>query len=152
MSEPQIMVAKLRQAAQDRAKTLQMLSDAKSERNQAAGDVGASYSGPKLEELFEWRVADYIESVMSKSGASAGPSTLAVNLTTTDAVVSRRGEPEFIEWLQESVDRAREDLDRSSEIDQNAAGTAYDSGYLDALLAVELELHMTTPRTNHGDA
>lgn len=52
---------RLRCAAEGVAKATQMMADAKSKRNQAAGDVGASYSGLKREQTAEWQAADMIE-------------------------------------------------------------------------------------------
>ena len=57
---------RLRTAAEGVAKATQMMADAKSRRNQEAGDVGACYSGLKKEETVEWQAADMIERLRAK--------------------------------------------------------------------------------------
>lgn len=55
------IVAALRSRAEMSAKAMQLMAQSKSERNQAAGDVGASYDGGTKEQTVEWRAADEIE-------------------------------------------------------------------------------------------
>ena len=52
---------RLRTAAEGVERATQMMADAKSRRNQAAGDVGACYSGLTKEQTTEWQAADIIE-------------------------------------------------------------------------------------------
>jgi hypothetical protein len=52
---------RLRTAAEGVEKATQMMADAKSKRNQAAGDVGANYQGLPKERTAEWQAADMIE-------------------------------------------------------------------------------------------
>ena len=52
---------RLRTAAEGVAKATQMMAEAKSQRNQAAGDVGACYEGLKKEQTAEWQAAAMIE-------------------------------------------------------------------------------------------
>jgi hypothetical protein len=54
------IVEQLRQKAHGSAEASQMLARAKSERNKAAGDVGADYEGGTPEQMIEWRAADEI--------------------------------------------------------------------------------------------
>ena len=52
---------RLRTAAEGVERATQMMADAKSNRNQAAGDVGANYQGLPKERTAEWQAADMIE-------------------------------------------------------------------------------------------
>lgn len=55
------IVAALRSRAEMSAKAMQLMAQSKSERNQAAGDVGANYDGGTKEQTVEWKAADEIE-------------------------------------------------------------------------------------------
>lgn len=55
------IVKALRSRAEMSAKAMQLLALSKSERNQAAGDVGANYDGGTREQTVEWRAANEIE-------------------------------------------------------------------------------------------
>lgn len=55
------IVAALRSRAEMSAKAMQLMARSKSERNQAAGDVGAIYDGGTREQTVEWRAAEEIE-------------------------------------------------------------------------------------------
>lgn len=52
---------RLRTAAEGVAKATQMMAEAKSARNRAAGDEGSCYGGIKKEQTAEWQAADKIE-------------------------------------------------------------------------------------------
>lgn len=55
------IVDQLRAQAARSAEATQFMARAKSERNQAAGDVGATYQGGTPEMMLEWKAADEIE-------------------------------------------------------------------------------------------
>ena len=59
------IVAALRSRAEMSAKAMQLMAQSKSERNQAAGDAGASYDGGTREQTVEWRAAEEIERLRS---------------------------------------------------------------------------------------
>lgn len=53
---------RLRTAAEGVARVTQMIADAKSQRNAAAGEPGAHYLGLEKEQTAEWQAAEMIES------------------------------------------------------------------------------------------
>lgn len=55
------LIERLKSQAEQAAKATQMIADAKSQRNQAAGDVDACYMGVTKERTLEWQAADEIE-------------------------------------------------------------------------------------------
>ena len=55
------LVERLRQQAKGASEAERMMAEAKSARNQAAGDDGASYMWSKPEQTLEWQAADEIE-------------------------------------------------------------------------------------------
>ena len=59
------IVAALRSRAEMSAKAMQLMAQSKSARNQAAGDVSASYDAGTREQTIEWRAADEIERLRS---------------------------------------------------------------------------------------
>lgn len=60
------LIERLRSQANGAAKASQMIADAKSQRNQAAGDVDACYMGVTKERTLEWQAADEIERLESE--------------------------------------------------------------------------------------
>lgn len=54
------LVDRLKQAAVSTAKASQMIADAKTSRNQAAGDLDAKYLGLEAHETLEWKAAEEI--------------------------------------------------------------------------------------------
>lgn len=56
-TETQAMCERLRESAVRTQAAQQWMADAKSERNRAAGDEGASYSGGTKEMTLEWQAA-----------------------------------------------------------------------------------------------
>ena len=72
------LVERLRLKARGSAETSQMIARSKSERNQAAGDIGANYEGGTPEQMLEWKAADELEAlrrivgdfrIMARTGA-----------------------------------------------------------------------------------
>ncbi len=59
---------RLRQSAAATERATQMMADAKSARNQAAGDGDACYLGIKKEDTAEWQAADKIERLEREVG------------------------------------------------------------------------------------
>lgn len=60
------LIERLRTAAEATAAATQMMADAKSQRNQSAGDVGACYEGLKKEQTNEWQAADLIATLAAE--------------------------------------------------------------------------------------
>jgi hypothetical protein len=54
------LIERLRKGGEGTARATQMLADAKSHRNQAAGDQDACYMGLTPEQTVEWKAADLI--------------------------------------------------------------------------------------------
>lgn len=55
------IIEALRKVAKNEADISRVLADAKSSRNQAAGDVGAQYEYARPEQTVAWKAADEIE-------------------------------------------------------------------------------------------
>lgn len=59
------IVERLKAQAKSASDAARLMAEAKSARNQAAGDVGAEYMWPKPEQTLEWRAAEEIVTLRS---------------------------------------------------------------------------------------
>jgi hypothetical protein len=60
ITDPAELIARLQEDARATAKASQMIADAKSSRNQAHGDVDATYLGLKPKEILQWKAAEVL--------------------------------------------------------------------------------------------
>ena len=90
-TETQAMCERLRESAVRTQAAQQWMADAKSERNRAAGDEGASYSGGTKEMTLEWQAAALLtrqQETIDRLREAAKGSAVVVN--TAKAEIDQR--------------------------------------------------------------
>ena len=101
------LIERLRQKARSSAEASQMLARAKSERNQAAGDVGANYEGGTPEQMIEWKAANEIERLRyAARGGNAEKTTADLIEFLADRLVSVHGESRDVDYIRVCRERA----------------------------------------------